>query len=322
MNSKGSGTAGARGISMSRSSGGRGGGENERAEGALEHVDDYEPGVVDDPNMGQGKYCQVIRGDDALGPVVCSVFKFAKSKDLKDELNNQWRERHPEMPSNLSLSKIRNLKTEAVNGSCNDAIDCEAVTVAYACIYFERLCLRGIVTKANRRLSMATCLVLAFKFSEPLHIGGPDPRMKMLLEFIDDEWSISPDEVHDAEFGLLVLLEFRLHCSSEHLAYHFQRLVKAGLHQSVREYLRDDAVFRDWINTPRWQAHNTPLLACCNGLPALRLAEARRAGKMPTRVVGNVDLALDDAWDARPKPPASRRWFTAPAAPASAPGTD
>ena len=270
--------------------------------------DEYEPGVIDDPNMSQGKYCQVIRGDDALGPIVCSVLKFAKSKDLKDELNHEWRERHPDMPSSLSLSKIRNLKTEALNGCCknwkaeslhgyNDEgkeDSCEVVTVAYACIYFERLCLQRIVTKANRRLSMATCLILAYKFNEPLHIGGRDPRMKRLLDFIDEEWSISPDQVHEAEFGLLVRLKFRLHCNPEHVAYHFQRLVKTGLHQSVREYLHDDAMFHDWVETPQWQAQNAPTAACADGLSALRQAYMKQKGNTSVKAFhSSINLAID-----------------------------
>jgi len=40
--------------------------------------------------MVQGKFCQVIRGDEKLGPIVCSILKYAKPIDLKDDLNRQW----------------------------------------------------------------------------------------------------------------------------------------------------------------------------------------------------------------------------------------
>lgn len=109
--------------------------------------DNYEPGELDDPSMGQGKYSQVIRGDDTLGPIVCSILKHATMSDLKDELNNKWRERHLEQPSSLSLSKIRNLKSEAL-GVCHRT-DIEVATVAYACIYFERICMQRVVTKVT-----------------------------------------------------------------------------------------------------------------------------------------------------------------------------
>ncbi|CAN0317920.1 unnamed protein product, partial [Scytosiphon promiscuus] len=42
----------------------------------------------------------------------------------------------------------------------------EVATVALACIYFERLCLAGLVTKPNRRLAMAACLAISYKFNE------------------------------------------------------------------------------------------------------------------------------------------------------------
>ena len=32
----------------------------------------------------------MIRGDDKLGPVVCSIIKYAKPNELKDDLNRQW----------------------------------------------------------------------------------------------------------------------------------------------------------------------------------------------------------------------------------------
>ena len=45
-------------------------------------------------------------------------------------------------------------------------IDIEISTAALAVVSFERLVLKGLVTKLNRRLTMATCLLLAFKFNE------------------------------------------------------------------------------------------------------------------------------------------------------------
>lgn len=115
-------------------------------------------------------------------------------------------------------------------------------------MYLERLVEQQVVTKANRRLSMATCLVLAFKFNEPIYLtqtqqlaqqnehsnsnsssntgtgtheethdhsqqqqqqqqatehgGGDnsrsdkDPRFKRLLDFFENEWSLSPEEVN------------------------------------------------------------------------------------------------------------------------------
>lgn len=51
-------------------------------------------------------------GDHSTGPVVFSVILFVNPKQLKDELNRQFREKHPELPPSLTLSKIRSLKVE------------------------------------------------------------------------------------------------------------------------------------------------------------------------------------------------------------------
>jgi hypothetical protein len=53
---------------------------------------------------------QVTMGDRSTGPVVFSVILFVNPKQLKDELNRQFRDKHPELPPSLTLSKIRSLK--------------------------------------------------------------------------------------------------------------------------------------------------------------------------------------------------------------------
>lgn len=65
----------------------------------------------------------------------------------------------------------------------------EVATVALACIYFERLCLAGWVTKPNRRLAMAACLAIAYKFNEPVLIEGSS-KLQGLWAFVDQEWQV------------------------------------------------------------------------------------------------------------------------------------
>ena len=66
----------------------------------------------------------------------------------------------------------------------------EVATVALACIYLERLCLAGWVTKANRRLAMAACLAIAYKFNEPVLMEGAS-KLPALWAFVDHEWQVS-----------------------------------------------------------------------------------------------------------------------------------
>ncbi|CAM9215945.1 unnamed protein product [Phaeothamnion confervicola] len=186
----------------------------------------YLPGFLDDPNMTTGRHRHVMKGHPALGPVVCSVLLFVKPRELKEELNRQFRERHPSLPPSLTLSKIRALKRQALLGCYRAGI--EVSTVALACVFLERLCLKGIVTKANRRLSMACCLVLAYKFNEPLISMETQRagRLPALWAFMDQEWQISRKEIFEAEFGALVQLGFSLHVDPHLVNYHFTLLLK------------------------------------------------------------------------------------------------
>ena len=105
-------------------------------------------------------------------------------------------------------------------------IGIEVSTVAIACIYFERLCIKSLITKTNRRLSIAVCLLLAFKFNEP--ITGPSfmTRLEELLHFIDREYQISKIQLFNAEFGALVHLNFSLNVPYMHVLEMFKRLPK------------------------------------------------------------------------------------------------
>ena len=100
--------------------------------------------------MGSGKFTTKLVGDDVMFcPMVVTIRKFSTPQELKDELNRTWRERNPTQPLSLSLSKIRSLKAESAKGA--SSIGLELSTVAYACIYLERLCLqRGTLQMRSR----------------------------------------------------------------------------------------------------------------------------------------------------------------------------
>lgn len=79
-----------------------------------------------------------------LPGLLISNIPFVKSKELKNELNEQFRERHGEYgPSSLdpsiTLSKIRHLKGEMMNVLSSTI---EVSTVALAVVYLEKLILK------------------------------------------------------------------------------------------------------------------------------------------------------------------------------------
>ena len=96
-----------------------------------------------------------------------------------------------------------------------------------ACIYFERLCLKGLVTKKNRRLAMATCTFIAYKFNEARSKqekdDNTDPKIFELLSFIDTEYRISSNDIKGAEWGVFAALDFYLAIPHLHINDFFLR---------------------------------------------------------------------------------------------------
>jgi hypothetical protein len=54
--------------------------------------EDYQPDLLDDPDMKLGRHRNVIVGDRALGPIISSTIQFVKPDLLKAELNKKFRE--------------------------------------------------------------------------------------------------------------------------------------------------------------------------------------------------------------------------------------
>jgi hypothetical protein len=192
----------------------------------------HDPNYLDDPKMVHGSSRQESRGDVKRGPIIYSIIQFKNKKGLKEQLNEQFRDRHPHLPPSLTFSKIRNLKKALLLGCL--ALDIEVTTAAFAFVCFERLCLKGVVNKINRYLTMSVCLVLAYKFLEPL--TGPSDRLDRLMSFIDREWEVSKKEVFEAEFGAFVQLGFLLHLPYQHIYTVYNKMLKL-VHKSNRQYL-------------------------------------------------------------------------------------
>lgn len=196
----------------------------------------YDPNILDDPDMNHGSHKFVLEKNATTGPIISSIILFVTDKALKDDLNEQFRETHSNLPPSLTLSKIRSLK-KATLVLCHK-LDFEIATIALAIISFERLCLLGKVTKANRKLSMGACLLLAYKFNEPVS-QRYRVRLDAMLDYIDEEWEVSRNEIFDAEFGAFVHLGFSLHVPHQHIYLVYTRLLKLQ-QKTSRNYLTDE----------------------------------------------------------------------------------
>ncbi|CAK4761554.1 hypothetical protein LEN26_002595 [Aphanomyces euteiches] len=198
----------------------------------------YQPNFLDNPEYRQGRHRDVIRGDRKVGPIVSSILRYVKPHELKEELNKQFRETHTWLRDpGMSLSKIRNLKQEALVMS--QRIHLDVSSVALACVYFEKLVLQNYVTKANRKLYMSACLLLAVKFNEPRAMDDTIVVVKKLLGEIDQVHSIPSREVLAAEFRVYAELSFALHVPLAEIQPHFTRLLKF-IESNPRKYLGED----------------------------------------------------------------------------------
>ena len=206
-------------------------------------IDMYDPDCLDDPNMIFGSHHNQRTPSQFTGPILSSIIPYATKKQVKESLNDRFRELHPHLPASLTLSKIRRIKRDVVNMTLE--LNLELSTAAYAIIYFEILCLKGFVTKFNRWLAMSVCLLLATKFNENIILHDTNKkvatrdRVVLLLDYFDREWELSKSEIFSAEFGAFVHLKFSLHVPHRHLHVVYSRLLKM-IHKSGREYLSED----------------------------------------------------------------------------------
>jgi hypothetical protein len=60
-----------------------------------------------------------------------------KPSDLKREMNEQFRINHPEIPVEITLSKIRAIKLHLLE--IGKELDLEVSSVAHAYVFFEKL---------------------------------------------------------------------------------------------------------------------------------------------------------------------------------------
>lgn len=203
----------------------------------FEHGYICEPNLVDDPELIHGSHRYVLPKAAATGPIISSIILYVNKLNLKKSLNEEFRERHPNLPPSLTLSKIRNIKKQVIV-FCQSA-GIEASTAALAVISFERLCIKGLVTKVNRKLTMAVCLLLAYKFNESAAKQLYHKTLNLMLAFFDRDWDLPKKEVFDAEFGAYVHLGFSLHLPYTHVFYVYSRLLKL-IHDSSKHYLGDE----------------------------------------------------------------------------------
>ncbi|XP_055747146.1 CDK5 and ABL1 enzyme substrate 2-like isoform X2 [Salvelinus fontinalis] len=180
----------------------------------VDDASDYDPNLLSDPQWPCGKHKRVL----IFASYMTTVIEYVKPSDLKKDMNETFKEKFPHVK--LTLSKIRSLKREM--RTVGDDCGLQAVTVAMAFVYFEKLVLQGRLNKHNRKLVSGACVLLAAKISSDLK----KQDVTQLIDKLEERFRISRRELIPFEFTILVALEMALYLPERAIMPHYRRLVQ------------------------------------------------------------------------------------------------
>ncbi|KAI3629507.1 hypothetical protein MIR68_012522 [Amoeboaphelidium protococcarum] len=186
----------------------------------------YDPNFLDDPNLKTGTYKTVI----TLQSYISSILQYAKAAELKQELNEQFLQKHDDLGDGITLSKIRNLKLHLLEVGL--AVNLELSTVAKAIVFLEKLILSKYVTKANRKVIAGACLLIAAKINDRKSMN-----YVKLLQALEKNLLVSSEYIRAQEFAVFAKLEFNVLVPDEEYMPHLMRLVYLLDYNNLQEYV-------------------------------------------------------------------------------------
>ncbi|GFE55014.1 cyclin dependent kinase binding protein [Babesia ovis] len=151
-----------------------------------------------------------------------------------NELNARFSSSNEWLHPSLSLTKLSRIKLMLYMAP-HYVTHLDPSTVFSAWILFERLLIKGVVTKPNRKLYAATSLVLAYKFNQ----DGENIVINEIIAYLCRDRSITARAIFAAEMKVFRQLEFSLKQSY------------SGMRRHVQDYLDfRDITFMDLYETP------------------------------------------------------------------------
>ena len=196
----------------------------EEADGGGVAKSGYDPYFLDNPSLRSGTERVLYQ----LPGLMISVVPYVAPKEVKRQLNEQFRQRHEELHPSLTLGRIRGLKRTMLGVASEVGLDLSTVALAY--VYFEKLIIAGKAVGATLKLLGAACLLLAEKFN-----GRKAGEYNALLDALSRAFSVSMRYVVRTEFRVMIQLEFALHVQVQEALPHLTRLC-SDLKKDISEF--------------------------------------------------------------------------------------
>ncbi|GBE60850.1 cyclin dependent kinase binding protein [Babesia ovata] len=137
------------------------------------------------------------------------------------EINARFRAANEWLHPSLSLTKLSRIKLTMFLAP-RSVTHLDPSTVFSAWILFERLVIKGVVTKQNRKLYAATCLIIAYKFNQ----DGEHVVVNEIIAYLCRDRAITPSAIFASEMKVFTLLEFSLKQSYNGMRRHVQHYLE------------------------------------------------------------------------------------------------
>ncbi|PRP79796.1 cyclin domain-containing protein [Planoprotostelium fungivorum] len=182
----------------------------------------YDPDFIDDPDLTTGKHKTVLNLPFYRG----SIIPFVRPDDLKSDLNDQFRRKHPWINAGVKLYKIRKVKKKLYDVIVDTKLDFSFLALAY--VLLDRLIMRNVIFRENLKPYAVVCLLLSIKFNDPI-----DYERKPFSEAVEKYTKLEWTHVLHLEFEVFAKLSFGLFVEPSDVIPHLQRISQTRMMQQV-----------------------------------------------------------------------------------------